>query len=1600
MSAINCLKACSVFLLTLLSFAGFAQLRADFSATPTSGCAPLIVRFSDQSTGNPTEWKWDLGNGTISFLRNPSVTYFEPGQYTVKLVVKTWNNADSIVKTQYINVYAKPTVDFVASSVTGCYPLPVQFTDLTVANNGTLTHWQWDFGDGTTSTDQHPTHTYNSSGNFNVSLQVRNSSGCVAAISKTAYVQINTGVLASFTNANTSTCSAPASISFNNTSTGTGSLTYKWLFGDGETSIESNPTHTYQTVGVYTVSLIVYNGNGCTDTIVKPNAIALGTVLAGFTSNDSVCAGTNINFTNRSTPTPASVFWNFGNGQTSTALNPVYAYPTGGTYQVKMVANFGACNDSVTKSITVFSKPNVRFVADDSTNCTTPFTVNFTNQTVGGTSYLWKFGDNTTSTDENPSHVFTAFRAYTVTLLVTNANGCVDSLVKTNYIRIRKPVISFNTILPDSSCAPFTKTFRGFVTGFEQPVTWAWNFGDGNTSNLAQPTNTYTVAGVYPVTLVITTASGCRDSVTMTRAIIAGDRPTLMYDVLPRVACASNAVNFRDSTAGATSWLWQFGDGSFSTQQNPSHLYQDTGRFTVKLTVWSNGCADSVRLVDYVYINPPIAKYKVRVNCVQRLDRSFIDQSIGANKWYWDFGDGQTDTIRNPNHSYAAAGTYNTSLRVVNTTTGCEYTKFIQVKLVDVKAAFVASDTTPCKGTAVSFTTGLSASDVNRFTWTFGDTSAPIITTRPYEDHTYFTNGTYSVQLIIRDVLGCFDTLVKNNYIRVDGPTARFSTALAGSCLNSLVVFNDSSSSDGIHPLQSWMWNYGDGITDSLTAGPFQHAYANSGQYLVGLKVRDTKGCIDSVRMTAPFVVSQPTAAFSTTDTLTCPGQAIHFTNASLGTNLTYVWDFGDGQTAVTANPVHVYAADGVYNVKLTVFDLYGCSDSLIQTALVTIISPRANFIMSDSIAFCPPLLVQFTDMSTNALSKVWDFGDATSSPLDNPSHFYTIAGVYRVRLTVTGPGGCTNYMERTITVKGPNGSFTYTPQAGCNPLRANFVGHTREDAFFIWDFNDGNLENSADSTIAHTYIHPGTYVPKMILMDAFGCKVPIVGTDTIVVKGVTAKFGFNPQALCDSGLVTFTDSSFANDVISQYQWNFGNGQFSNASNPSVVYAAPGNYYPSLIVRTASGCEDTLVVTNPIKVVASPRISMLATGNGCTPLRVQFAGQLTRPDTSAIRWAWNFGNGNTASVTHPPLQTYNVAGVYNATLTATNSSGCATTLTRVVESYAVPTVSAGADRLLCSGSTMNLVATGALNYSWSPAIGLDCTNCPNPVTSTLANRQYVVTGTTIHGCSSSDTINITVKNKFNMTVGPGQTVCRGSGKQIKANGANMYTWSPSTGLRNTYDSVQVASPDATTTYRVIGEDNVGCFKDTGFVTVTVHPIPTVEAGNDKTINVGQSVELLPTISNDVTEVVWFPTDGLTRNAYPGVTLKPTTNVEYTVEVKNAGGCAARDKVTVYVICNGGNVYIPNTFSPDGNGVNDEFYPRGTGLYRIKNMKIYNRWGEMIFERNSFLANDANAGWDGTFKGVKLNADVYVYTIDIICDNNAVLQYRGNVALIR
>ena len=1575
-----------------------AQLAANFSATPVSGCTPLVVNFTDLSGGNPNQWKWDLGNGTISFLKNPSVTYFTPGQYTIKLVIhNAAGSADSITKIQYITVNIQPTVNFTGVPVTGCFPLPVQFTDQSSAGSGSISVWQWDFGDGNSSALQNPAHTYTATGNYNVTLRVTNSAGCITVVTKTSYIRISQGVHANFSNSQPTSCSPPSTVNFQNLSTGTGILNYQWTFGDGGSSTLTNPSHTYNATGSYTVRLIVINTTGCRDTITKVNAVNIGTITASFTSADSVCVNNPISFTNTSAPAPSSATWDFGDGTTSTLLNPSKSYSTPGPKTVRMIAFFGACSDTAYKTVFVKNKPISAFTAAPLTSCRVPLTVNFTNGSLNAISYKWDFGDGGTSLLASPVHTYTLFGSYTVTLITTNLAGCTDTLVKTNYVDLRQPQVTINN-LQLNLCAPITHTFTATIVTNDPVALYLWDFGDGTTSTAVSPTHTFPT-GTYIIKLYITTSSGCTDSAVYNPGVIASDKPVANFSATPRDVCAHLPVQFTDlSTGNVTNWVWSFGDGGTASVQNPVHLYEDTGYFSVQLIVWNHGCPDTIRLVNYIHINPPIANFISSFECINPMIQTFTDKSIGADEWNWDFGDGFTSTLQSPVHTYATTGNFTVTLLVRNHTTGCEYLKSNPVIIVVERAAFIASDSVICKNSPMNFTaTGNNAGNITSYDWNFGDGGTG---TGSNPSHTYINAGKYTVRLIITDIIGCKDTLIKPLYMEVDGPTSSFQTSVPGSCIMSAVSFIDHSTGDGIHPITTWIWNYGDGIIDTLTSPPFQHAYSGPGLYHIWLTVVDSKGCSDTYLNIGAINISKPIARFKSADTLSCPGKAINFTDSSSGPSLNYNWDFGDGNGSVAANPVHSYATDGVYTVRLVITDEYGCKDTLTRPGYISIISPKATFTMSDSVGTCPPLFVSFTNTSLNYTSVNWDFGDGTSTQSDNPSHFYSIPGTYIAKLVITSPGGCVDSILKPILLRGPQGSFSYGPHNGCMPLTINFTASTQDRLSFIWDFNDGSIIFTSDSLISHTYTVPGNYIPKMILVDAGGCQVPITGPDTIMVKGVVAHFNYTATAYCDSGFIAFTDSSHGNDLITGYNWQFGDGGQSVIQNPIHHYTLPGTYFPQLIVTTQSGCTDTSTALLPVKIVPSPQAGITNTGNGCAPLTVDFNGILNIPDTSAMSWAWNLGNGNSSTLQHPLPQLYTNSGTYTIQLIATNSTGCKDTVTKTIDAFLVPTIFAGADTLVCRGSGVTISASGANSYSWSPANGLSCTNCQSPVASPDSVTNYIVRGTTQLGCSNTDTVQVKVKQRFVMNNSKGDTLCKGGAVRLFANGAYSYTWSPATALSSTVSPSTIASPSVTTTYRVIGTDNKACFKDTGYITVRVYPIPNVEAGQDKTINVGQSIELKAVISPDVTNVLWFPSTGIIQNNFSSITVKPSETTDYTIEVRNPGGCKTKDHVTVFVVCNGANVFIPNTFSPNGDGVNDVFYPRGTGLFSIKTMRLFNRWGEVVFEKNGFRPNEAASGWNGTYNNQKLTPDVYVYTIEIVCDNSSTLVFKGNITLIQ
>jgi PKD repeat protein len=649
---------------------------ADFSANPVSGAPPLVVAFTDKSTGStPRTYQWNFGDGGTSTAANPTHTFTAAGIYTVTLTITNSYGTDSETKAEYIRVGTGPVADFGATPQNGGLPLAVTFKDTSAGNP---TSWAWVFGDGATSTAQNPSHTYTKAGTYAVRLTVANAFG-TSSKTRSGYITAGVPPTADFTSG-ARTGATPLSVAFTDTSAG-GPTSWSWAFGDGSTSTTRNPSHTYTTAGTYAVTLTVKNAYG-SDTATKAGFVtAGGKPVAEFTADQRVgTAPLTVKFTDLSTGNPISWAWNFGDGTTSTEQNPTHVYRLEGTYDVSLTVTNSYGTDTETKTgitdtciagmsgyIVVGRAPAADFSGTPVSGAP-PLAVAFTDKSTGATplTYLWDFGDGGTSTSSNPTHTYAANGAYAVTLTVTNPFG-TDSETKAEYIRVGAgPVADFGAT-PQSGNLPLAITFQDMSTG--NPATWRWDFGDGGASADRNPSHTYTKAGTYAVKLTVANAFGTSTKI---RAgyITTGMAPTADFTSGARSGAVPLAVAFMDaSKGGPTSWSWDFGDGSTSINRNPTHTYTTVGTYAVTLTVKNVYGSDSETKVGYVSaMGRPNADFTAdERRGVKPFTVKFTDLSTGSpTSWVWDFGDGATSTEQNPTHVYQQEGSYDVTLTVSN----------------------------------------------------------------------------------------------------------------------------------------------------------------------------------------------------------------------------------------------------------------------------------------------------------------------------------------------------------------------------------------------------------------------------------------------------------------------------------------------------------------------------------------------------------------------------------------------------------------------------------------------------------------------------------------------------------------------------------------------------------------------------------------------------------------------------------------------------------------------------------------------------------------------------------------------------------------------
>ena len=986
---------------------------------------------------------------------------------------------------------------------------------------------------------------------------------------------------------------------------------------------------------------------------------------------------------------------------------------------------------------------------------------------------------------------------------------------------------------------------------------------------------------------------------------------------------------------------------------------------------------------------------------------SVTNKTPNANlfSFKWNFGNGTTSTLANPGTFILPPNpTHFDTVYTITLTafTPCDTVTTTQKVRVKSKpqSLFTPNKSVGCSPFPATFTNTSRGNNMS-FVWDFGDGSATFATTNLNAvQHTYSTGkqDTFKVKLISTNECGS-DTLVYSivvspNKIKLD---FAINGNEASSCLPSTVRFINNTSG-----ATSFSWDFGDGnfLTTTKNIDTVPHTYTTPGIFVV--KLSATNGCSDTTDYETVKVFAKPIAKFIANPLTACLGDSIRFTNQT-DTATGYTWRYGDGNGSSLTNPVYAYKAAGNYTVKLMAIRQYSsivCVDSTAGNIII-VAKLTGAFKVSDSVSNCVPFNVVFTNLSTPSALTTWDFNDGKKDTGNLVQHNFITTGTFTVKMNAVNAGGCTYEAYKTIVVKGPSGTWVYDNGLICGNKQVRFQANILNTDSLRFNFGDGTFLTTTNTIVYHAYLQSGNYLPSVELLAGATCRVTLQGVDTIKIDDLKAGFTTTQQKGCGITTVAFNDTSRVFFGIQKWQWNFGDGSaLSNAQNPQHSYNITNTWPVQLIVYAKSGCTDTVNLQLLVNVNTKPKATITTAGFGCTNQGVTYTANITSVD-SVLLQLWKFYDGSNA-VGSTVSKLYPSTGTYTTSFVVGTVNGCYDTSYNTLPIYQSPTVIATNDLSICKGQSTQLNATGSNNYLWSPSNNLSCTTCSNPIATPSITTSYVVSTTSNLGCIATDTVVVTVSQPFKLSVSANDSICIGQSTRLSASGAYKYSWLPATGLSDAAVQSPLANPIVTTTYQVTGTDQYNCFTDVANVTIGVGDYPVLNLGQDQVLAAGTLFTFNPKFTNGpIKDWRWNPVTDLSCTTCPNPIATAKNDICYAATATNFYGCASTDTLCIKVFCQSTQVFIPNAFIPGtGSGVNDVLMVRGKGIKLVKSFRIFNRWGQVVFERANFAPNDRQYGWDGLVQGKAANSDVYVYTCEVVCENDVPFVYKGNVAILK
>ncbi len=724
-------------------------------------------------------------------------------------------------------------------------------------------------------------------------------------------------------------------------------------------------------------------------------------------------------------------------------------------------------------------------------------------------------------------------------------------------------------------------------------------------------------------------------------------------------------------------------------------------------------------------------------------------------------------------------------------------------------ADFIPNKTGGCSPLAVIFrntTTG--AGPGATYSWNFGNGN--IITTTDALTPvaaTYSIGQTYTVALTVNDGgLTSTKTATINVY---KTPTIDFTYTNNVGCQPLTSTFS-ATATPGDGSITSYFWDFGDGHTLNTTSSTVSNIYNFAGTYSVNVTVTNSFGCTETVQKVNIVTVLQGvTAAFSSDSTTLCNlADPVPFKNLTIGpAPISYSWNFGDGTTSTSDNPAHQYAAKGTYTIQLTATTAQGCSSTVVRTAYINVANFNPDFTTPPPI--CSGNAVSFVDVSAPVSSStIWNFGDGQIGVGKNASHSYATGGTYTVTMGAMF-GTCLATAQKPVTVSTSPllPGFVIDYGLACNaPMTLNFIDTSIGAVKWLWHFTGNPADTSSLQNPSFFYATSAMYNPSLTVTDINGCTATVSKPLNTSVKTalIHVDTTLSPSAThCADVTASFT--AITQDTIATYNWDLGDGTFSNAANPIHTYTVPGTYIINLNFTTNHGCAGIAFPPVTIIVYPKPRAQFTALDSiPCASNQLELFTNLSDP---AAQFFWIYGDG-TSEVNNDSLHThqYNLPGSYTMTLVA-SSPGCAPD-TAVLTKYvvAVPTPDLTATNT-CDSTRLTVTFTDttstASKYIWDFGDGtVDSSNTFVGMRThdyALPGR-YTASLTGFFGACQA-TVNTpvyTLKPQHPLLSSPVATICESAQLPVQISGLDTNYQSVARGSNTYYNIVSWQYGDGTT----------------------------------------------------------------------------------------------------------------------------------------------------------------------------------------------------------